>query len=57
MAAVARLLYDEPYCAMPMRHRMENGVVEYSWRHRGRRETLRAVTEGESESLIEGSEE
>lgn len=42
---------------MPMRHRMENGVVEYSWRHRGRRETLRAVTEGESESLIEGSEE
>lgn len=57
IAAVARRLYDEPYSAMPMRHRVEDGVVEYSWRHRGRWDTLRAVTEGEPSALLEGSEE
>jgi hypothetical protein len=41
IAAVARLVYNENYVALPMRHRLdssrggsgEGGVVEYSWRY------------------------
>lgn len=57
IAAAARLLYDEPYSAMPMRHRVEDGVVEYSWRHRGRWDTLRVVAEGEPSSPLPDFEE
>ncbi|HEX2091029.1 MAG TPA: DUF2071 domain-containing protein [Longimicrobiaceae bacterium] len=67
IAAVARLVYDEPYVALPMRHHIEldaaagtlrkDGSVEYGWRHRGRWNTLRATTAGSPEPLREGSEE
>jgi uncharacterized protein YqjF (DUF2071 family) len=48
IAAVARLRYNEPYAAMPMRHdiKLENGnlrkggAVEYAWRYRGRWNSL-----------------
>ena len=44
IATVARARYNEPYSAMPMRHRVEvengdlrhGGLVEYAWRYRGR---------------------
>jgi uncharacterized protein YqjF (DUF2071 family) len=48
IAAVARLVYNENYVALPMRHRLDapggesgEGVVEYSWRHAGRWHGLR----------------
>jgi uncharacterized protein len=51
VAAVARLLYGEPYRAMPMRHELSlpDGKLEagaslaYRWRHRGRWHALRAT--------------
>lgn len=64
IATVARLCYDEPYRALPMRHRIDveggtlrtGGAVEYGWRCQGRWNALRAVTEGEPQPLVEGSE-
>lgn len=64
IATVARLCYDEPYVAMSMRHRIDaeggilrpGGAVEYAWRYQGRWNSLRAVTEGVPQPLVEGSE-
>jgi hypothetical protein len=61
IAFLARTLYNEPYIALPMAHRMEteagslNGV-EYSWRFRGRENRLRLRAKGEAQPLQEGSE-
>jgi uncharacterized protein YqjF (DUF2071 family) len=67
IAAVARVVYEEPYVALPMRHRIDldatgasllpGGAVEYGWRWRGRWNALRATTEGGPEPLVAGSEE
>lgn len=65
IAAVARACYNEPYAAMPMRHRIEikNGQlrsgasVEYAWRHQGRWNALRATAIGAPYSPRENSEE
>ncbi len=67
IATVARLIYEEPYAAMPMRHRIdidvnsktlqENGRVEYGWFHAGRWNMLRAITAGAPAPLRTDSEE
>ncbi|HEX3989077.1 MAG TPA: DUF2071 domain-containing protein [Verrucomicrobiae bacterium] len=65
IATIARVFYNEPYSAMPMRHRidLENGVlrdgglVEYSWRHKGEWNVLRAIAVGAPYSPRENSEE
>ncbi|MBS1910424.1 MAG: DUF2071 domain-containing protein [Bacteroidetes bacterium] len=64
IAAVARLVYNERYVAMPMRHRVEltpgvgaNGVVEYGWRFDGIWNGIRADTIGGPQPLVAGSEE
>lgn len=39
IAAIARVVYNEPYIALPMRHRSSltptGGEISYGWRHRG----------------------
>jgi uncharacterized protein YqjF (DUF2071 family) len=65
IASVARVCYNEPYVALPMSHRIDlendrlrnDGSVEYSWRHRGNWNSLRAVTIGAPASPPENSEE
>jgi hypothetical protein len=65
IAAVARIRYNEPYAAMPMRHRVEiengalrnGGSVEYEWRHKGRWNALRATTVGHARLPLENSED
>lgn len=65
IASVARVFYNEPYSAMPMRHRVdldngvlrEGGSVEYSWRHKSEWNALRAITIGTPYSPCENSEE
>lgn len=61
IATVARVVYNENYVAMPMRHLIEmddkSGHVEYGWRYRGRWNHLRVTTTGEAQVLKEGSEE
>jgi uncharacterized protein YqjF (DUF2071 family) len=61
IAAVARIVYNENYVAMPMRHRVEvddgGGVVEYGWRYRGRWNRLRVTATGAAQPSAEGSEE
>ena len=65
IAIVARVIYNENYVAMPMRHHidMENGslksegAVEYGWRWMGRWNLLRVETKGEPRCLEKGSEE
>ena len=64
IATVARVVYDEKYVALPMRHRIDRrgetlapgGGVEYGWRHRGRWHTLAARTAGPPCELTPGSE-
>ena len=65
IASVARVIYNEPYVAMPMCHRMEieNGNlregnrVEYGWRHNKRWNSLSAKITGSPYLPTPGSEE
>ena len=56
IAAIARLAYNEPYLAVPMRHRVPAaaGEYEFAWRFRGRWHTLSAETAGEPQPIAEG---
>ncbi len=56
IATVARVLYNEKYVALPMRHGFTGNAVEFGWRHGGRWSSLRATTEGAPELLTAGSE-
>ena len=57
IAWTARLIYNEPYLALPMRHLVEAGELEYSWRWRGQWHHLGASVEGEPQEMATGSEE
>jgi uncharacterized protein YqjF (DUF2071 family) len=64
IAGVARLLYNEPYIALPMRHHIrESGTsdapvhVEYEWKRVAGWAALRLTTEGRKQPLRPGSEE
>ena len=65
IATVARLVYNENYVALPMRHTLERvasatGVdvlAEYGWRLGEKWDYLRVKTHGQPEPLISGSEE
>ena len=61
IAFLARTLYNEPYIALPMSHRIETESgslhsAEYSWRFCGRQNSLKLVVRGEAASLRDGSE-
>lgn len=57
---LARALYNEPYRAVPMRHRLsgdEKGrSLHYEWNERGTWTGLDARTEGPAHALVAGSE-
>jgi uncharacterized protein YqjF (DUF2071 family) len=62
IAAVARVVYHEPYLALPMRHRVPPmgagaGTFEFAWRFRGRWQALGAETTGAPSLLAPGSAE
>jgi uncharacterized protein len=65
IATVARVVYNENYAAMPMRHSLDlesgtmkpEGVVEYGWRYQSDWHHLRARTKGIAQTLVAGSEE
>jgi uncharacterized protein YqjF (DUF2071 family) len=57
IAWTARLIYNEPYLAVPMQHRHEAGEFEYSWRFRGHLHRLGASVQGEAREMAPGSEE
>lgn len=63
IAATARLLYNEPYIARPMRARAPMAPqdspppIEYAWRHAGRWHRLGATPSGPSEPIRAGSDE
>lgn len=62
IAAIARLIYNENYIALPMRHAVDlpehagPGSVAYHWRYRGRWNGLRARTVGPAQPLTSGSQ-
>ncbi len=61
IAAVARLIYNEPYSAVAMAHEVSldkdsGGSVAYSWVHRGLAYGLQARVAGAATPLIPGSE-
>ncbi|MEP6672880.1 MAG: DUF2071 domain-containing protein [Chthoniobacter sp.] len=57
IATVARVLYNEPYLACPMRHTVAPGHCEYAWRFGGRWNSISAECEGEPAPIGEGSAE
>ena len=62
IALTARLLYNEPYRAVPMRHEIVGeddaiSSVEYGWRAGAGWTTLRASVSGLPQLLVPGSEE
>ena len=62
IATVARVLYNEPYLARPMRHWVGHASdatgAEYGWRHEGRWNTLAVTAEGgDPGAIVPGSEE
>ena len=62
VATVARVIYNEPYLACPMEHRVERSpgttAAEYRWRHAGRWNALSVTAAGgEPEDIAPGSEE
>jgi uncharacterized protein len=68
IAAMARLIYNENYQALPMRHRLElqptdsndalNTAVSlaYEWKFQGRWQGIQATAKGPSSAIEEGSE-
>ena len=67
IAAVARLVYNEPYVALPMRHVLEHpaatgddgapGEVRYAWRQPSSGwSTLRMMSAGRAQEIASGSE-
>jgi uncharacterized protein YqjF (DUF2071 family) len=64
IARVARWLYGENYVSLPTRRIIEErdgrlspqGLVEYSWRHKGRLNRLGGLAQGDSQPLAPGSE-
>lgn len=65
IAQIARWVYGEPYVALPMGHTLERkgdtlaeeGLVEYTWRFRGRLNRLGGLAMGNPRPLVPGSEE
>jgi hypothetical protein len=65
IAAVARLLYNEHYLSMPMRHSIDtadgglakDAMVEYGWLYNKRWNVLQARITGEPRQVESGSEE
>lgn len=61
IATVARVVYNEPYLAVPMSHRVDldaerGGRVAYGWRHGGAAAELRASAAGPAALAADGSE-
>lgn len=60
IAAVARRVYNEPYLAVPMRHRSsltaDGGEVAYDWTYRGADYGLGARVDGPAHTPMPGSE-
>ena len=64
IATVARVVYNENYAAMPMRHSLtlegeslkNESSVEYGWRNEGRWNSLQVKISGGAQTLTTGSE-
>ncbi len=61
IATVARLVYNEPYLAVPMEHQVSltsstGGAVRYAWRHAGISYSMSASVAGPAQPLARGSE-
>ena len=65
IAAVANLVYNENYSALPMRHAISplstasglDRVIEYAWQFRGQWNRLQVKPLGEPQDLVPGSQE
>jgi hypothetical protein len=57
IASVARVFYNEPYLACPMRHHLAPGSCEFAWRFRGRWNAMSAEFDGEPMPIGEGTAE
>jgi len=57
IAWTALAIYNEPYLALPMKHRVTDGDYEYSWKFAGAWHRLGAAVRGEPQVIEPGSEQ
>jgi uncharacterized protein YqjF (DUF2071 family) len=57
IAWTARLVYNEPYLALPMRHRIDHGEFEFGWKYAHAWHRLGATVRGEAQPIATGSEQ
>lgn len=57
IALVARVAYNEPYLALPMRHEIGGGRFSFQWKLAGRWNSLFAQTRGDAAPIAPGSAE
>ena len=57
VAWLARAIYNEPYRALPMRHRIADGTFEFEWKFARAWYRLGAAVRGEAQAITPGSEE
>jgi uncharacterized protein len=57
ISVAARWFYNEQYVTMPMRHRVEEGLVQYEWWHSGRWNGMSVRTGASPQPLAVGTEE
>ncbi len=65
IALIARVMYNEPYLALPTSHRIETlpgqpsaiRSAAYFWRFNGQNNSVKLTTRGRAEPLVEGSQQ
>lgn len=57
IAFLARAVYNEPYLALPMSHRIEPDSAAYHWKWKGEENFLKVAAQGDPQPLVEGSEQ
>jgi uncharacterized protein YqjF (DUF2071 family) len=57
IATIARVVYEENYVRLPMRHRLDGPMVRYEWRLRDRWNSLQVRAQGEPSLPAPGSTE
>ncbi len=57
IAFAARVIYNEPYLALPMSHQIETNSAAYFWKFKGKENYLKVAAQGDAQTLLEGSEQ
>lgn len=55
IAFLARLLYNEKYVSLPMRHSISDTTLQYQWKYQDKWQQIKVTRQGEPQPLEKGS--